>query len=82
MSSTADKLVYMANQIATFFQSQPKHEAMQGVVEHINNFWNPRMRAQLYAIAAKPDSSGLHPLVLEAIPHMREVTDAPPLAVH
>jgi formate dehydrogenase subunit delta len=81
MSSTADKLVYMANQIATFFQSQPKHEAMQGVVEHINNFWNPRMRAQLYAIAAKPDS-GLHPLVLEAIPHMRKVPGDSPVAVH
>ncbi|WP_088347583.1 MULTISPECIES: formate dehydrogenase subunit delta [Rhodomicrobium] len=71
-SSTADRLVYMANQIATFFASQPQEEAVQGVVEHINSFWDPRMREQLFAIAEK-GGSGLSPLVLEAMPQIRKV---------
>ena len=31
-----DKLAHMANQIATFFQSQPHDEAVKGVAGHIN----------------------------------------------
>ncbi len=46
--TTADKLVYMANQIATFFHTQPKDEAVAGVADHINHFWEPRMRDQLF----------------------------------
>ncbi len=45
---TATKLVYMANQIATFFKTQPASEAVQGVATHINKFWEPRMRRQLF----------------------------------
>ena len=44
-----EKLVYMANQIARFFASRPPEAAAQGVAEHINQFWDPRMRAQLLA---------------------------------
>ena len=43
-----DKLIYMTNQIAKFFHSQPEAEANAGVAEHINKFWEPRMRAQLF----------------------------------
>ncbi len=62
---TATKLVYMANQIATFFKTQPASEAAQGVATHINKFWEPRMRRQLFEIIDHGDS-GLAPLVLEA----------------
>ncbi|QND48566.1 formate dehydrogenase subunit delta [Rhizobium lusitanum] len=62
---TATKLVYMANQIATFFKTQPAHEAVQGVATHINKFWEPRMRRQLFEIIDHGDN-GLAPLVLEA----------------
>ena len=48
MSSTLDKLVRMANQIATFFHSKPREEGIAGVAEHINKFWEPRMRRQLF----------------------------------
>jgi hypothetical protein len=45
-----DKLRYQANQIATFFASQPESEQIEGVADHINKFWDPRMRAQLFEI--------------------------------
>lgn len=60
-----DKLVYMANQIATFFKSKPHEEAVAGVAAHINNFWEPRMRRQLFEIL-DGEHTGLAPLVVEA----------------
>ncbi|MDQ0998290.1 formate dehydrogenase subunit delta [Phyllobacterium ifriqiyense] len=69
--TTAEKLVYMANQIATFFHSQPMDEAAAGVAEHINHFWEPRMRQQLFDILEQPDN-GLDPLVLEAAKQIRK----------
>jgi formate dehydrogenase subunit delta len=64
---TEAKLVYMANQIATFFKTQPESEAASGVATHINKFWEPRMRRQLFEIVGRADN-GLNPLVLQAIP--------------
>ncbi len=61
------KLVYMANQIATFFRTQPADEAAPGVATHINKFWEPRMRRQLFEII-DVGGEGLDPLVLEAAP--------------
>lgn len=69
--STGEKLVYMANQIAAFFVSQPKAEAAAGVAKHINDFWDPRMRRRFLEIAAQADN-GLSPLVVEALPHIRK----------
>ncbi|PTW59843.1 formate dehydrogenase subunit delta [Breoghania corrubedonensis] len=62
---SAAKLVYKANQIATFFQSQSPDEAAAGVAAHINKFWEPRMRRQLADIL-RHDDNGLKPLVIEA----------------
>lgn len=42
-----DKMIRMANQIATFFRSQPGGDQAAGVAAHINDFWDPRMRDQL-----------------------------------
>ena len=64
------KLVYMANQIATFFKSQPHSDAAAGVATHINKFWEPRMRRQLFAII-DGTGEGLSPLVREAAPLIR-----------
>lgn len=63
--NTGDKLVYMANQIATFFQSMPHEEAVKGVAKHINDYWEPRMRRQFFEIL-EAGGKGLMPLVLEA----------------
>ena len=48
ITSTREKLVRMANQIATFFHSKPREEGITGVAEHINKFWEARMRRQLF----------------------------------
>lgn len=64
-----DKMVRMANQIASFFQTQPGEGAAQKVAGHLNDFWDPRMRAQLLAHVAK-GGDGLHPLVISAAQHL------------
>lgn len=68
--STAEKLVYMANQIATFFETMPHDEAAAGVAKHINDFWDPRMRRQFFEML-EAGGAGLKPLVIEAAPKIR-----------
>lgn len=60
-----DKLVHMANQIATFFATQPGEDRAERVAQHLRDFWDPRMRAQFVAIveAGHPD---LLPLARDA----------------
>ena len=70
-----DKLIYMANQIATFFASKPAAEAAEGVAQHINDFWDPRMRAQMLQIA-QTDTAKMHPLVVAALPLVRPPADS------
>lgn len=62
-----DKMVYMANQIATFFQSQPGPDQAEHVAEHLRDFWEPRMRQQLKTYVAG-GGKGLNDLVLRAVP--------------
>jgi formate dehydrogenase subunit delta len=62
---TTEKLVRMANQIATFFLSQPEAVRLEGVANHINKFWEPRMRRELFEHIDK-GGEGLLPLVMEA----------------
>ncbi|MDJ0933007.1 formate dehydrogenase subunit delta [Breoghania sp.] len=62
---SAAKLVYKANQIETFFQSQAPEEAAAGVAAHINKFWEPRMRRE-FSETLGQDDNGLKPLVIEA----------------
>ncbi|MBC7311641.1 MAG: formate dehydrogenase subunit delta [Rhizobium sp.] len=62
---TTEKLVRMANQIATFFLSQPEAVRIEGVANHINKFWEPRMRRELFEHIDK-GGEGLLPLVMEA----------------
>lgn len=62
---TLDKLIRMANQIATFFESQPEATRAEGVAVHINKFWEPRMRRHLFEHIDR-GGEGLKPLVIEA----------------
>jgi formate dehydrogenase subunit delta len=72
-----DRLLHMANQIATYFRSKPHAEGVAGIADHINKFWEPRMRAKLFAVIAA-GGDGLDPLVLEAAPNIRKVPSVLP----
>ena len=58
-------LVRMANQIADFFRTMPESEAVAGAADHIQKFWDPRMRTQLKAILAA-GGEGLNPIARAA----------------
>ncbi len=68
---TPDKLTLMANQIAAFFATQPGTDQAARVAAHLNDFWDPRMRAALLAYA-QAGGAGLAPLVRDAIPLVRQ----------
>ena len=80
--SDGNKLVRMANQIATFFHSQPASEGPGGVATHINKFWEPRMRRQLFDLIDNHGGEGLDSLVLQAVPliHRSPPAETPPAA--
>jgi formate dehydrogenase subunit delta len=61
-----DRLIYMANQIGTFFRSQGHDKAVPGIAEHIRKFWDPRMRKGILA-HLDAGGAGLDPNVREAI---------------
>ncbi|KQT60696.1 MULTISPECIES: formate dehydrogenase subunit delta [unclassified Aureimonas] len=73
----SDRLTTMANQIAAFFGSSPTggrgqdEGGAKGVADHINKYWEPRMRSQLMDRIRKGDTAGLSPLVVEALPDIR-----------
>jgi formate dehydrogenase subunit delta len=61
-------LIHMANQIGDFFAAMPEQdEALQGIAEHLQHFWEPRMRSQLLAYMDAEDGKDLRPIVVSAI---------------
>ena len=64
------KLIYMANQIAKFMESKPHDEGLAGFADHINDFWEPRMRRHLFDVL-DAGGAGLRPLVVEAAAKIR-----------
>ena len=69
--SSHAKIVRMANQIGTFFESkEDRAEGVHGVAEHINKLWEPRMRRHFFEIV-DGGGEGLKPIVLEAAPQIR-----------
>ena len=58
-------MVRMANQIAAFFNGAGHELAVKDSAEHINKFWEPRMRKALIAYLEK-GGEGLDPTILEA----------------
>jgi formate dehydrogenase subunit delta len=68
--STEDRLVYMANQIGKFFQSQGHDKEVSGVAEHIRKFWDPRMRKGIFE-HLDTGGAGLDPNVREAIASLK-----------
>ena len=67
---SADRLIYMANQIGKFFQSQGHDKAVSGTAEHIRKFWDPRMRKAIFA-HLDAGGDGLDPAVRRAIEQLK-----------
>ena len=66
-------MVHRANQIALFFASYSREEAVAGVADHLKKFWEPRMRRQLAEYVAA-DGAGLHELAKDAIKKVEPLT--------
>ncbi|MFO1123593.1 MAG: formate dehydrogenase subunit delta [Hyphomicrobiales bacterium] len=58
-------MVRMANQIASFYHGYPEAEASREIADHINRFWEPRMREELLDHLAQ-GGKGLAPVVVAA----------------
>ena len=63
-----EKMVMMANQIATFFDTQPG-SAPDKIVAHLKDYWEPRMRDQLKSYL-QAGGAGLRPSVQKAVQHL------------
>jgi formate dehydrogenase subunit delta len=66
-----DRLVYMANQIGKFFESQRADEVIPGIANHIGKFWDPRMRTAIFAYMDE-GGEGIDPPVREALLKLKE----------
>jgi len=64
---TIQRLVHMANQVASFFGSYPEAEAIESTANHLKSFWDPRMRRQIEAHLAEKAGAGLSHIALEAV---------------
>ncbi|WP_339764346.1 formate dehydrogenase subunit delta [uncultured Hoeflea sp.] len=56
--------------MATFFASQPEGEQIEGVADHINKLWDPRMRTQLFEMTDE-STEGFKPMVVAALAKIR-----------
>ena len=69
-------IIRMTNQIAGFFRAYGHDEALKEIANHINNFWDPRMRTHLFSYLAK-GGAGIDPLVIEASANIRKPKAVP-----
>ena len=65
-----DRLIYMANQIGTYFASQHRQDPVEGIANHLRKFWDPTMRCAILAYAEQ-GGHGLAPKVLEAVQSLK-----------
>lgn len=70
--TTLDRLIYMGNQIGWFFRSQPEDKVVPGILDHIQHFWDPRMRAEIFQHIDDTGGTGLEPPVLEALIQLKK----------
>jgi formate dehydrogenase subunit delta len=61
------RLIHMANQIARNLAPQGKDAAVAQTAAHLQDFWDPRMKAAILAA----DLSGLDPIALAAVERLR-----------
>jgi formate dehydrogenase subunit delta len=69
-----ERLIKMANDIGDFFKAEPNRaDGVVGIANHIQRFWEPRMREQILEYAAR-DGSELAELVREALKDVQAKT--------
>jgi formate dehydrogenase subunit delta len=67
-----ERLVAMANDIATFFASEPDPDAAaEQVQNHLRRFWEPRMRTAICGHLSE-GGAGLSPLARRGIQRLAE----------
>lgn len=67
---TTQRLVQMANQVASFFASYPEAEAIEGTANHLKSYWDPRMRREMAAHLTDKAGAGLSHIAMEAVKRM------------
>lgn len=68
-------IVRMANQISDFFKSYTEKEAIEGIADHINKFWEPRMRRDFFVLVDS-GGAGLSELVKKAAANIKRPKSA------
>jgi geranylgeranyl pyrophosphate synthase len=63
-------MIRMLNQIGEFFKNYTEKEAVEGIADHINKFWDPSMRKDLFAYIDK-GGKDITPLVMTAVPAIK-----------
>ena len=69
-------MIRMANQIAGFNRPYPHADAVKEIADHINRFWEPRMRKDFFAHMAK-GGDGFDALVKDAAALVRRPRQPP-----
>jgi formate dehydrogenase subunit delta len=68
-----NNLIKMANQIGDFFSAMPDTEqAKQDIADHMQRFWEPRMRQNLMSYLDQHGDAQLKPMVRAALLLMKE----------
>lgn len=66
-----EHLVKMANDIGDFFRAESERaDAVAGIANHLQRFWDPRMRRAIMSYA-REGGEGLDDLVREAVARLK-----------
>jgi formate dehydrogenase subunit delta len=81
-----ERLVTMANDIGAFFATDPdRHGATSNVANHLQRFWDPRMRRQIVSHYLDAGGAGLDEIPLAAVALLAQgvtLTDTKPGTPH
>jgi len=61
--NTDEKLIAIANQVASFFAAQGEAKAVPAIADHFKKFWDPEMRRKFLGLTG---DENLHPFAKKA----------------
>jgi formate dehydrogenase subunit delta len=67
---TQARLIYMANQIGRNFAALGHDNAVAATLDHVVKFWDPRMKAQIVALATE-EADRFEPIAALAVAQLR-----------